>query len=305
MDLSTSSRADRRVAIFPGVPRGRHAPGAGLRGGRSRLCRDSEATGHVAGGFHRHRRDGAGTGAPQPGAGAGRGAVHCRWRRRRRRPQYVVLPRYRRANAPHRPAASADRADGAGRGARLRRRARGRRRARHGRSVELVSGGAARFDYWLLRLRLHDPAEAADAAEHRHWRCRGRRSAGDRLGGGDRQHRLGAAALFAIVFLWTPPHFWALSLYRVEDYAAARVPMLPVVAGTAQTRRQLLAYCLGLWPASFAPCMLGTAGVLYGAAAVVLNAAFTGLAIRLWGHDGDRAARQMFSFSLLLFIFDL
>jgi protoheme IX farnesyltransferase len=109
----------------------------------------------------------------------------------------------------------------------------------------------------------------------------------------------GALALFAIVFLWTPPHFWALSLYRVEDYAAARVPMLPVVAGTAQTRRQILFYCLGLWPASFAPCMLGTVGALYGAAAVLLNAAFTRLAIRLWGYDGDRAARQMFSFSLL------
>jgi protoheme IX farnesyltransferase len=99
--------------------------------------------------------------------------------------------------------------------------------------------------------------------------------------------------------LWTPPHFWALSLYRVEDYAAARVPMLPVVAGAAQTRRQIFFYCLGLWPASFAPCMLGTAGALYGAVAVLLNVAFTGLAIRLWGHDDDRAARRMFSFSLL------
>src|SRR5215471_9672592 len=79
----------------------------------------------------------------------------------------------------------------AGRSARLRRRARGRRRARHGRGVELAGGGAARSDHWLLRLHLHDLAEAADAAEHRHWWCRGRRSAGDRLGGGDRRHRLG------------------------------------------------------------------------------------------------------------------
>src|SRR5215831_11475189 len=101
--------------------------------------------------------------------------------------------RYRRANAPHRPAASADRVDGAGRGARLGRRARGRRRARHDPGVELAGGGAARSDHWLLRLRLHDLAEAADAAEYRHWRCRGRRSAGDRLGGGDRRHRLGGA----------------------------------------------------------------------------------------------------------------
>ena len=109
----------------------------------------------------------------------------------------------------------------------------------------------------------------------------------------------GALALFAIVFLWTPPHFWALSLYRVDDYAAARVPMLPVVAGAAETRRQMLAYCLALWPASLAPCLLGMAGALYGVAAVLLNAAFTGSGVRLWGHDDDRAARQMFAFSLL------
>src|SRR5215471_13382470 len=109
----------------------------------------------------------------------------------------------------------------------------------------------------------------------------------------------GALSLFAIVFLWTPPHFWALSLYRIDDYAAAGVPMLPVVSGSRETRRQILLYTLVLWPASFAPCMLGTAGALYGAVAVLLNVAFTGLAIRLWGHDDDRAARRMFSFSLL------
>ena len=77
---------------------------------------------------------------------------------------------------------------------------------------ELARGGAARLHHLLLRRRLHDVAQALDAAEHRH-RRRGRRvSADDRLGGGDRRHRLEPLLLFLIIFFWTPPHFWALSL---------------------------------------------------------------------------------------------
>jgi heme o synthase len=105
-------------------------------------------------------------------------------------------------------------------------------------------------------------------------------------------------ALFAIVFLWTPPHFWALSLHRVDDYTAARVPMLPVVAGAGATRRQILYYCLALWPATMAPWLLGAAGPAYAGGAVLLNAVFTGSAIRL-RRGGDRAARRMFAVSLL------
>src|SRR5215472_8147800 len=67
----------------------------------------------------------------------------------------------------------------------------------------------------------------------------------------------GAIALFAIIFFWTPPHFWALSLYRIGDYAAAGVPMLPVVAGPGETKRQMLLYTLILWPATLAPWLLG------------------------------------------------
>ena len=71
--------------------------------------------------------------------------------------------------------------------------------------------------------------------------------------------------LFLIIFFWTPPHFWALALYRTEDYARAGVPMLPVVAGDAATRRQILLYTLILVPLGVAPCALGYAGPLYGA----------------------------------------
>jgi protoheme IX farnesyltransferase len=109
----------------------------------------------------------------------------------------------------------------------------------------------------------------------------------------------GALALFAIVFFWTPPHFWALSLYRSEDYAAAGVPMLPVVAGKRETKRQMLLYTLVLWPVVQAPWLLGLAGPVYAAAAAVLSLAFTGMAVRVWRDAGDASARRMFAFSLL------
>ncbi|HKS88964.1 MAG TPA: heme o synthase, partial [Stellaceae bacterium] len=109
----------------------------------------------------------------------------------------------------------------------------------------------------------------------------------------------GALALFAIIFFWTPPHFWALSLYRADEYQAAGIPMLPVVAGARETKRQMLLYTLMLWPATLAPWLLGIAGVGYGIAAGLLSLGFTGTAIRVLRDDGQRSARQMFAFSLL------
>ncbi len=109
----------------------------------------------------------------------------------------------------------------------------------------------------------------------------------------------GALSLFAIIFFWTPPHFWALSLYREGDYAAAGVPMLPVVAGTRETKRQMLLYTIVLWPVTVAPTLLGLAGWLYGGAALVLSAVFTLQAVRVWRDPSHACARQMFAFSLL------
>ena len=105
--------------------------------------------------------------------------------------------------------------------------------------------------------------------------------------------------LFALIFFWTPPHFWALSLYRAGDYAKAGVPMLPVVAGARETKKQMLAYTLVVWPIALAPALIGVAGWLYGAVALVLSALFTGLALRVWRDRGDRSAKQMFAFSIL------
>ncbi|HYZ42831.1 MAG TPA: heme o synthase [Stellaceae bacterium] len=109
----------------------------------------------------------------------------------------------------------------------------------------------------------------------------------------------GAIALFAIIFFWTPPHFWALSLYRSGDYAAAGVPMLPVVAGARETKRQMLLYTLVLWPVSLTPWMLGVGGAVYAAGALLLSAVFTTLAIVVCRDAADRSARRMFAFSVL------
>jgi protoheme IX farnesyltransferase len=106
--------------------------------------------------------------------------------------------------------------------------------------------------------------------------------------------------LFLIVFLWTPPHFWALSLYRADDYARAGVPMLPVVAGATETRRQILRYTLVLAPVGVAPWLLGYAGALYGITAALAGGAMVALAIRVRGETrGHRVSKQMFGFSIL------
>jgi protoheme IX farnesyltransferase len=108
-------------------------------------------------------------------------------------------------------------------------------------------------------------------------------------------------ALFLLIFLWTPPHFWALSLYRSEDYRRAGVPMLPVVAGARETKRQMLLYTLLLAPVT--PTVLGAVGWLYGAVALGFSVAFIAHAITVWRTADDDsahgAARRMFRFSLL------
>ena len=107
-------------------------------------------------------------------------------------------------------------------------------------------------------------------------------------------------ALFLIIFLWTPPHFWALALNRVDEYARAGVPMLPVVSGTAATKRQILVYSALLLPASALPWVLGFAGAVYGATATICGASLIVLAHRLTGSDGAdrRAAHRLFVFSI-------
>jgi len=109
-------------------------------------------------------------------------------------------------------------------------------------------------------------------------------------------------ALFAVIFMWTPPHFWALALYRSGDYARAGVPMLPVVAGRRETKRHILFYAALLVPVTLLPWALAAVGAVYGALAFTLGAMFLVCALRVWREPegaGDRAAKQMFGFSIL------
>jgi protoheme IX farnesyltransferase len=108
-----------------------------------------------------------------------------------------------------------------------------------------------------------------------------------------------ALILFLIIFLWTPPHFWALALYRVEDYRKSGLPMLPVTHGNEFTRLQVLLYTLVLFAACLLPFVIRMNSWLYLVSAVVLCAGFTGYAYRLWRNYSDALARQTFRFSLI------
>jgi heme o synthase len=105
--------------------------------------------------------------------------------------------------------------------------------------------------------------------------------------------------MFLIVFLWTPPHFWALALYRQNDYARVGVPMLPVVAGRRATQNQILAYTVLLVAATLLPLATGEVGLVYGAVALGLGGVFLGYALRLWRRDRDILAMRTFRFSIL------
>jgi len=111
--------------------------------------------------------------------------------------------------------------------------------------------------------------------------------------------------LFLIIFFWTPPHFWALSLFRCADYARAGIPMLPVVAGERETRRQILLYALILAPLGAAPWLLGYAGAFYGIVALLGGAAMIALALRVRAEAGGEAtnkhaaSKRLFGFSIL------
>ena len=110
---------------------------------------------------------------------------------------------------------------------------------------------------------------------------------------------LTAVALFGIVFLWTPPHFWALALVRTDDYEAARVPMLPVVAGDASTRRWIVAYTLLLVPVSLAPCVTGEVGAVYAIGALAAGLLLAAAAFRVLVDRSHRAAKRLFGTSIL------
>jgi protoheme IX farnesyltransferase len=110
---------------------------------------------------------------------------------------------------------------------------------------------------------------------------------------------LGGIALFALIFVWTPPHFWALALYKCGDYEKAGVPMLPVVTGERETKKQILLYTVVMIAVSLMPWMLGTASWVWGGFAAVLGAIFLAMAVQVWRGEGDRAPKRLFAYSIL------
>jgi protoheme IX farnesyltransferase len=109
---------------------------------------------------------------------------------------------------------------------------------------------------------------------------------------------LASLSLFLIIFFWTPPHFWALALRKNDDYRRAGIPMMPVVAGAASTKKQMLAYTLLLFPLALAPWFLGAAGMIYAIGAALLGLAFIVHAVLVLRADNARPAARMFTFSL-------
>ena len=108
--------------------------------------------------------------------------------------------------------------------------------------------------------------------------------------------------LFLLIFLWTPPHFWALALFRNGDYTRAGVPMMPVVAGPRSTKRQMLVYTLVLLPVAASPYFVGIAGPVYLAASSLLGLMFVGCAVRVLLSTDDGPAKKMFGFSILYLV---
>jgi heme o synthase len=108
-----------------------------------------------------------------------------------------------------------------------------------------------------------------------------------------------ALILFLIIFLWTPPHFWALALYRVEDYRKSGLPMLPVTHGNAFTRLQIWLYTIVLFAACLMPFVYGMSSWIYLVAAIVLSIGFCGYGFALWRNYSDELARKTFRFSLV------
>lgn len=108
-----------------------------------------------------------------------------------------------------------------------------------------------------------------------------------------------ALLLFLIIFIWTPPHFWALAIYRRADYSRAQVPMLPITHGVVFTRWHVLAYTILLFVVTLLPWLAGMSGVLYLAGAVVLGAGFLYYAIRLLNPPGEAFAMEVFRYSIL------
>jgi heme o synthase len=108
-----------------------------------------------------------------------------------------------------------------------------------------------------------------------------------------------ALLLFLVIFVWTPPHFWSLALYRAQEYAKAGLPMLPVTHGGEYTRLQIVLYTVALFAVSLLPFAIRMSGWIYLAAAVALGIVFIGYAVQLYRRYSDALARRTFRYSIV------
>jgi len=109
----------------------------------------------------------------------------------------------------------------------------------------------------------------------------------------------GGLLLVLIIFAWTPPHFWALALVKNEDYTRAKIPMLPVVSGAVETRRQIVIYAVLMAPLAVVPSFIGMTSLAYGVVTGLAGAVFVGLSLKLWANGSDKTAMQLFGYSIL------
>ena len=105
--------------------------------------------------------------------------------------------------------------------------------------------------------------------------------------------------LFSIIFMWTPPHFWALALVKNDDYTRANIPMLPVVAGAQETRRQIVIYAIMLAPLAIVPSFIGMTSIGYGILAFLGGALFVGLSLQLYNTGSHKHAMHLFAYSII------
>ena len=105
--------------------------------------------------------------------------------------------------------------------------------------------------------------------------------------------------MFALIFMWTPPHFWALALVKNNDYKAANIPMLPVVAGSLETRRQIVIYAVLLAPLAVVPSFIGMASVGYGVIAAIAGLVFVAMSLQLFKTGDHKHAMRLFAYSIM------
>ena len=164
---------------------------------------------------------------------------------------------------------------------------------------ELPNNVAYSCNFFLLLRYLYNFSQACYANEYCYWRCFWRYATDFGVGSVNNTVGPEALILFLIIFCWTPPHFWALALYRRNDYAKVGIPMLPVTHGESFTLLQIVLYTIILIIVTMAPFSLGMSGLIYLICATILNAVFLYYVIMLFKNYSDKLSMKTFRYSII------